>query len=143
MSSSGGHVRTIHTTTYKEGQSPQPVFTANGKSIIFDTSNTDSASNGNTDLYSVPVHGGPLTQLTDDPNDSAEAHEAPPVTLCSVPDLTGQTLAKAKQLLQRNACLRGNVYGPKNGRSKLHVVHQNPTANQNLPRGTRVDIQLK
>jgi dipeptidyl aminopeptidase/acylaminoacyl peptidase len=119
-----------------------PTWSPDGKEILFST-RTDGAINGNSDLFSVSVHGGPLKQMTHDPNDDSHASWAPLITTCTVPKLKGQTLAKAKTLIYLAGCVLGKVTGPKQNRSARHVLNQKPSANRNVATGTKVNIQIR
>jgi dipeptidyl aminopeptidase/acylaminoacyl peptidase len=144
MSASGRFIRQVvpaaHAVPGVGGVSP--TWSPDGKEILFST-RTDGATNGNSDLFSVSVHGGRLTQVTHDPNDDSHASWAPLVTTCTVPKLKGQTLATAKTLVYLAGCVVGKVTGPKTNRSTRHVVNQKPSANRNVATGTKVNIQIR
>ena len=142
MSASGGNVRQVVPMSELGNYGfPFPAWSPDGKRIVFGSSEAP-ANNLNTDLFSVSVHGGHLTQVTSTPQDSAAASWAPAITLCTVPKLKGKTLKAAKQLLKRAGCVLGSVGGPKKNRRRLHVVKQNPAANRNVPTGTKVNLRL-
>ena len=144
MSASGAFIRQVVPAAHAIGGvgGVGPTWSPDGKQILFST-RTDGAVNGNSDLFSVSVHGGRLTHVTHDPNDDSNASWAPLVTTCTVPKLKGQTLAKAKTLITRAGCVLGKISGPKKNRSRLHVVNQKPRANQNVATGTKVNIQIR
>jgi WD40 repeat protein len=141
MSASGGHIRHILPPpggTYIVGT---PAWSPDGKDLVYAWS-APPANNLNQDLFSVSVHGGHRTQLTDTPYYSQDPSWAQSVTLCTVPKLKGSTLAAAKKLLRLAGCVLGSVGGPSSNRGKRHVVKQSPGPNRNVPVGTKVNVKV-
>jgi Tol biopolymer transport system component len=135
MSASGTDIRHVLSN------SNSPDWSPDGKDIVFDSFQSNLPFSA---LFSVSVHGGPLTKVTDESNVNAGlAAWVQPLTVCTVPKLKGQTLAATKRLVALAGCALGTVTGPKNNRSKLHVVNQKPAANQNVATGTKVNVQIR
>jgi len=142
MSASGAFIRqVVPPSKLTNAGYPQPTWSPDGKQILYG-SPAAPANNGNVDLFSVSAHGGHPTQVTNTPQDSVDSSWGPPVTLCTVPKLKGQTLKAAKKLLKRAGCVLGSVGGPKANRGRLHVVKQSPGAKGNVPAGTKVNVRV-
>jgi hypothetical protein len=142
MSSSGAFIRqVVPPSKLTNAIQPQPTWSPDGKEILFG-SPAAPANNGNIDLFSVSVHGGHLTQVTNTPQDSVDSSWGPPVTLCTVPKLKGKTLSAAKKLLKRAGCVLGAVGGPSANRGRRRIVKQSPGANRNVPTGTKVSVRV-
>jgi hypothetical protein len=63
---------------------------------------------------------------------------------CVVPKLVGKTLTQAKKLLRHAHCALGKVTAPKtSGGTKLVVRNSSPKAGTRLPKGARVNVQLR
>jgi Tol biopolymer transport system component len=143
MSASGTFIRqVVAPSKATNGFQPQPTWSPDGKDILFG-SPAAPANNGNIDLFSISAHGGHITQDTNTPADSVDSSWGPPVTTCTVPKLKGQTLAKAKKLIQRAGCVLGKITGPKKNRSSRRIVNQKPRANMDVAAGTKVNMQLR
>lgn len=144
MSASGGDIRQVVPNSRLgnhlggQGDNPMPAWSPDGKQIVFGSFKAPA----NIHLFTVSVHGGHMTQVTNTGMDSTGASWAPAVTLCTVPKLKGQTLNGAKKLLKRAGCVLGSVGGPKANRSRLHVIKQSPGANRNVAAGTKVNVRL-
>jgi PASTA domain len=130
MSASGGHVRQV--VSPADGGS-EPNWSPNGKELAFQGSGGD--------LSTVDVNGGDPKEATDAV--AGDPSWVGPITRCTVPKLKGQTLAAAKRLVGLAGCVVGKVTGPKQKRSKLHVVNQKPAANTDVATGTKVNIQIR
>ena len=138
MSASGTDIRNIVPASDLPAD---PNWSPDGEEIVF-ASQMSPADNGNYDLFTVSAHGGSATQATDTPNPNFDPSWAPAVTVCSVPNLIGQTLAAATTLVKRAGCALGTVSGPTKNRKLLHVVSQKPAAHQVVASGTKVNVKL-
>jgi dipeptidyl aminopeptidase/acylaminoacyl peptidase len=135
MSASGGDIHHV----ISNGDDPN--WSPDGKDIVFDSFQSDLPFSA---LFSVSVHGGRLTDVTDNPSaNNYDPTWVQPLTLCTVPKLKGQTLASTKRLVALAGCSLGKVTGPKKNTSKLHVVSQKPRAGANVATGTKVNIQIR
>lgn len=123
----------------------QPTWSPDGKDIAF-ASFSVTPNDGSEGLYAVNAKSGHVIKLT--PFSIFATQYAggpswgPPLTVCTVPRLKGQTLAASKRLIALAGCTVGTVTGPKTNRIKRHVVGQNPVANGNVPVGTKVNLRL-
>jgi Tol biopolymer transport system component len=142
MSSTGTPLRQVVPAAHAAARGRVgPAWSPDGKTILFST-NTDGAENGNEDIFEVSAQGGPLHKVITDPNPDQDPAEAPAVTNCTVPKLTGETLTKAKALIKRAGCVLGKVTGPRKNRGKRKVVAQKPAAKTNVPAGSKVNVQV-
>jgi Tol biopolymer transport system component len=117
------------------------IFSPNGKDILFTA--LSSADEYHTQAYLIPVAGSDkATQMTSGNESVNDLSWAPRLTTCTVPDLKGKTLAKARKLLKQAACSLGKVHGPTSHRSKRHIVMQSPKAKRDEPAGTKVTVTL-
>ena len=117
------------------------IFSPNGKDILFTA--LSEADEYHTQAYLIPVAGSDkATQITSGNESVNDLSWAPALTTCTVPDLKGKTLAKARKLLQQAACTLGKVSGPKSHRSQRHIVKQSPAAKRDAPVGTKVNVSL-
>jgi Tol biopolymer transport system component len=117
------------------------IFSPDGKDILFSALST--ADEYHTQAYLVPIAGSDTAiQVTQGNVSVNDLSWAPTETTCTVPDLKGKTLAKARKLLKQAACTLGKIHGPKSHRSKRHIVKQSPKAKRDEPAGTKVDVKL-
>lgn len=141
MPASGGGARQVVALPANGSHLFAPTWAPDGKDLAY-VSSAAPAKNGNRDLFSVSVKGGPSTQLTSTSGDSDDPTWAQPVSTCSVPKLKGKTLSAAKTLIKRAGCVLGKVRGPKSHRSRRHIVKQDPAAHRDVPSGTKVNVRL-
>jgi Tol biopolymer transport system component len=117
------------------------IFSPNGKDILFTA--LSAADEYHTQAYLIPVAGSDkATQMTAGNESVNDLSWAPIRTTCTVPDLKGKTLAKARKLLKQAACTLGKVHGPTSHRNTRHIVKQSPKAKRDEPAGTKVNVTL-
>lgn len=119
----------------------EPIYSPNGKDILYAA--YAPGHNGRAQLFVIKADGtGDSTQWSDHVEDVHNAAWTPILTTCTVPDLKGDKLAKAKTALQSAACSLGTVSGPTKNRGSLVVVSQSRKPKTDLPSGTKINITL-
>lgn len=119
-----------------------PTYSPDSKEVLFAAEGLKDG-NGFAQLYTVKADGnGGFEKFTSHVSDVYDAVWTPALTTCTVPNLKGDSLAKAKKELKKNACTLGKVSGPKKHRKKLVVVKQGHKAKSDLPAGSRVNVTL-
>ena len=73
--------------------------------------------------------------------EAAERERAAHNTVCVVPELRGDTLARARKMLRRAHCRLGKVTR-RSGRAKLVVAHQGVRPGRRLAKGSAVRVKL-
>ncbi|HTX00881.1 MAG TPA: PASTA domain-containing protein [Acidimicrobiales bacterium] len=139
MSASGTDVRNV---VPADDEADEADWSPDGKQLVFVTQ-VPASANGFTNVFTTSVKGGPLTQATNTNSNDQMPSWGQPLTVCTVPNLKGQTLAAAKDLVPLAGCVLGTVSGPKKNNSTLKVISQTPAPGTNVPTGTKVDVQLQ
>jgi Tol biopolymer transport system component len=132
----GGGATTLvinHATTSLAAGS---IFTPNGKEILY--TGYSASDEYNVQAYEVPISGeGEPVQITTGNVSVYDMSVSAAPTTCTVPDLTGKTVAESKTLLTQAACSLGKVTGSTSRR----VVSQSPKPKLDEPAGTKVNIR--
>jgi Tol biopolymer transport system component len=145
MDADGSHARSVVSEATVRGGledvDADPIYSPSGTRILYAGA---AAGNGQTaaQLFAVPAAGGRAVQWTQNAQDAFDLSWTSQLRTCTVPQLIGKRLAKAKRLLTKAACRLGKVKGPKHHRGRLHIVKERPKAHRELASDSKVDVTL-
>jgi hypothetical protein len=149
MDADGGGARTVVKNATLFGgalaDEPYPAYSPDGRELLFTKYATgDAPGTGYAQLYTIDADGsGPLTQLTHSAFDAFRAVWTAIRTTCTVPALSGKTIAQAKTALKQAACSLGTVTGPHTNRAHRHITKQSLKPNTERPAGTKINVVIK
>jgi hypothetical protein len=131
--------------TANDAATASPSFSPNGSQLVY----TDSSG---VELVQIPasltnncaaITGGLLIPGASQARFSAASIAKSPLIKCVVPSLKHETLAAARNALQKAHCAMGRVTQPRHHHGTLHVSSQSPKPRTRLRGGSKVAVTLK
>jgi dipeptidyl aminopeptidase/acylaminoacyl peptidase len=145
MTATGTHAHSIVAESKVAGDLEEvesdPVYSPNGKQILYAGASA-AGGTGAAQLFEIAANGGSPTRWTDHSENVTDPAWTPALTVCAVPNLKHDRLAKARHALARAHCRLGKVRGPHRHRNRLRVVAQSPKPHAMKPTGTRVRVRV-